>query len=440
MPETAPDRPDVSEIRDVWPLLTPEERLESFSLLRREDAEELYLGLSPLSQATILLGRPAGERKIWMRLLAPDDAADVLQEVPPENRAELLGLLGESARREVVALLAYAEDEAGGLMSPRFARARPEMTVEEAIRYVRRQARNRLETIYYVYVLDARQRLLGVVSFRELLTATADRNVEDVMRRDVATVPEDMDQETVARIIARHDILAVPVVDPEGRMKGIVTVDDVVDVVEAEATEDMHKLGGMEALETPYLQTRLASMLKARAGWLAVLFLGELLTASAMGRYEDLIAHAVVLAVFVPLIISSGGNAGSQASTLVIRAMALGQVKLRDWHRIARRELLAGLSLGCILAVVGAIRVVAWEGIFGTYGDGYLRIAATVALSLVGVVLWGTITGAMLPFLLRTLRFDPASASAPFVATLVDVFGLVIYFNAAALFLRGTLV
>jgi len=429
----------MEEIQDLWPLLTAEERVESFSMLSRDDAEDFFQGLTSRGQAQIVLGCSPRERKLWMRLLAPDDAADVLQEVPEENRAELMDLLDVATQREVRALLAYAEDQAGGLMSPRFARVRPDLTVEEAVRYVRRQAQDRLETIYYVYVLDSTQKLQGVVSFRELLTAPADKLVCELMESDLVTVPEDMDQEHVAEAIAQHDILAVPVVDGEGRMKGIVTVDDVVDVVQSEATEDMHKIGGMEALDSPYLQTRFLPMIRKRAGWLSVLFLGEMFTTAAMSRYEEHVARAVVLAIFVPLIISSGGNSGSQASTLVIRAMALGQVKLRDWHRIVRRELLSGFALGGILALVGIARVVLWDMLFQTYGEATPFLAATVAVSLVGVVMWGTVSGAMLPFILRAFGFDPASASAPFVATLVDVAGVMIYFNAAGIFLSGTL-
>ncbi len=428
-----------ADLRDAWQFLSAEERFEGFSALSREEALVFFASLSPRSQAQILAACPPGERVLWLRMLAPDDAADVLQELPAEERGSFLALLDESARREVQALLAYAEDEAGGLMSPRFVRVRPEMTVEEAVRYVRRQAQNHVETIYYVYVLDAGQHLEGVLSFRELLTAPSDRLISEVMHRDVITVTEDQDDEAVAKVVARHDLLAVPVLDERGRMKGIVTVDDVVDVVEEEATEDIQKIGGSEALDIPYMQTRFFPMLKKRAGWLAVLFLGELLTASAMARYQGEIARAVILTLFVPLIISSGGNSGSQAATLVIRAMALGEVRLRDWVRILRRELLTGLTLGCILALLGLARIFAGEALFQSYGEHYVGLALTVALSLVAVVAWGTLSGAMLPMLLRKIGFDPASASAPFVATLVDVFGLVIYFNVAYLVLRGTL-
>ncbi len=444
MVESAEDTRDeklaAEELRDAWPVLDAEERLAGFRLLPREEAEDFFLELSTRGQASVLEGMPPRERRAWFRLLPPDDITDLLVEFPPEERGELCSQLDDSTRREVNALLAYAEDEAGGLMNPRFARVRPEMTVEEAIRYVRRQAQEKLETIYYVYVLDGEQRLLGVVSFRELLLAPGDKLVRETMHQDVITVPEEMDQEAVARIIAQYDILAVPVVDSERRVKGIVTVDDVVDVVETEATEDIQKMGGTAALDAPYLQTTVAQMIKKRAGWLAVLFVGELFTASAMGRYQDELQHALVLSLFIPLIISSGGNSGSQASTLVIRAMALDQVRLRDWWRIVRRELLSGVCLGVILALIGVVRILVWQEFFHSYGDHFELVAITVGLSLVGVVTWGTLTGALLPLVLRALRFDPASASAPFVATLVDVFGLVIYFNIAQILLIGKVV
>jgi magnesium transporter len=426
------------ELRDAWPVLDSEERLEGFHLLPREEAEDFFLELSSRGQASVLAGMPARERRAWLRLMPPDDVADLLAEFPSEERGELCGLLDDSTRREVNALLAYAEDEAGGLMNPRFARVRPEMTVEEAIRYVRRQAPH-LETIYYVYVLDGEQRLLGVVSFRELLLAPGDKLVREVMHEDVITVPEEMDQEAVARVIAQHDILAVPVVDVERRVKGIVTVDDVVDVVETEATEDIQKIGGTAALDAPYLQTSLREMMKKRAGWLMVLLVGQMFTISALRNYEERFKAAAVLVLFLPMIISSGGNSGSQATTLITRAMALGQVRLRDWWRIVRRELASGLLLGALLAVLGLLRVVLGEWILDEYGIFYLDIGMTVATSLIAVVVLGTLTGALLPLVLRRLGFDPASASAPMVATLLDLSGVLIYFNVAQLMLSGGL-
>jgi magnesium transporter len=427
------------DLLEAWPLLSPSERLEGFHLLAQADADDFFLSLNARDQAELLLTLPVGERRLWIRLLAPDDAADVIQEAPQEKQVELLALLDDATRTEVTALLAYAEDEAGGLMNPRYARVRPEMSVDEAISYLRRQARERIETIYYVYVLDAQQHLLGVVSFRELFAAPGEKKIQEVMHTDVVTVLEQMDQEAVSQVFAHHDLIALPVVDAEGRMKGVVTVDDIVDVVQEEATEDIQKIGGMEALDGPYLQIGFAQMVKKRAGWLSALFLGEMLTATAMGYYEHQIERAVVLALFIPLIISSGGNSGSQASTLVIRAMALGEVRLRDWWRVVRREIFAGLVLGTILGLIGLARILLWPARAQVYGEHYLLVGFTVAVSLVGVVLFGTIAGSMLPFLLRRLGFDPASASAPFVATLVDVSGLIIYFTVASFILYGVL-
>jgi magnesium transporter len=248
-----------------------------------------------------------------------------------------------------------------------------------------------------------------------------------------------MDQEALSQMFAEHDFLAIPVLDAERRVKGIVTADDILDVVQEEATEDIQKFGGMEALEAPYLEVGFGQMVRKRAGWLSILFIGEMLTATAMGHFEDEIARAIVLTLFVPLIISSGGNSGSQASTLVIRAMALGELRLRDWWRVVRRELSAGLVLGAVLACLGLLRIVGLGSVSGTYGDHFLPIGFTVAASLIGVVTFGTLMGSMLPMLLHRLGFDPASASAPFVATLVDVTGLLIYFTFASLILRGTL-
>jgi magnesium transporter len=437
--DSAVSQPTVDDLREVWPILDLEERLEGFASLPREDATEFFLSLPPDSQAEILRSRPPVGQRVWLRLLAPDDVADVLQVFPLEEREGLLALIDNPTRSEVIALLAYAEDQAGGLMSPRFARVRPEMTADDAIRYVRRQARDQLETVYYVYVIDVEQRLLGVVSFRELLTAPEEKLVRDVMRTDVVSVPADMDDEAVAKVIAQHGLLAVPVLDAVGRIKGIVTMDDIVDVVQSEATEDIQKLGGQEALEEPYMQTAFVPMLKKRAGWLVVLFLGETLTTNAMARYEDELAHAMVLALFVPLIISSGGNSGSQVSTLVIRAMALGEVRLRDWWRILRRELPTGFVLGVVLALIAAASIWIRELLFHSYGADFPRVVTVVPLSLVGVVTFGTVTGSMLPMVLRRFGFDPASASAPFIATIVDVTGLVIYFNVAALLISGAL-
>ncbi|NOT33547.1 MAG: magnesium transporter [Candidatus Eisenbacteria bacterium] len=428
-----------SDLRESWRLLTPDERFEAFMELQREDAEELFFELPAREQADLLLAMASTQRRSWMRLLPPDDAADVIQEVDDSHRETLLSLLDGPTRHEVAALLAYAEDDAGGLMNPRYARVRADVTVDEALSYLRKQAREVLENVYYVYVIDAELKLAGAVSFRDLFSAPSTRTVRDIMSTDLVTAREDMDQEELSRLFAEHDLQAIPVVDADGRMKGIVTVDDIVDVIREEATEDIQKIGGTAALDAPYLDTPFADMIKKRVGWLAVLFVGEMFTASAMGRFEHEIAKAVVLSVFIPLIISSGGNAGSQASTLVIRAMALGEVKLGDWWHVVRRELMQGLVMGVFLGLIGFVRVHIWESLFHSYGPHTHLIALTIGSSVIGVVMFGTLMGSMLPLLLRRAGLDPASASAPFVATLVDVTGIVIYFSIASLLLRGTL-
>jgi magnesium transporter len=332
----------------------------------------------------------------------------------------------------------YPEDEAGGLMHPGFVAISPEITVDDAISQLRQHA-GHVEMIYYAYVLDDAQHLVGVVSFRELLAAGRSKKVRDVMRTDFVFVPEDEDKEVVAQLLAKRRLLAVPVLDRDGHMQGIVSATDLAGVVQQAASEDILKIGGMEALEGPYLEVTFAQMIRKRAGWLAILFLGEMLTATAMGYFSDEISRAVVLALFIPLIISSGGNSGSQATTLVIRAMALGEVRLRDWWRVIRRELMAGVALGTILGSIGISRILLWHVARGTYGIHYGVIALTIGCSLIGVVTFGTLAGSMLPFILRACRLDPASASAPFVATLVDVTGLIIYFSVANLILRGIL-
>jgi magnesium transporter len=332
----------------------------------------------------------------------------------------------------------YPEDEAAGLMHSGYVRISPEMTVEDAIVEIRRQA-GQVEMIYYAYALDDAHHLLGVISFRELISAERSKTIRDVMRKDYVFASEDEDKEAVAHLLAKHRLLAIPVVDADKHMMGIVSSADLAGVAQQAASEDILKIGGMEALEGPYMEVTFAQMVRKRAGWLAILFLGEMLTATAMGYFSDEISRAVVLALFIPLIISSGGNSGSQATTLVIRAMALGEIRLRDWWRVIQRELLAGVVLGAILGFIGVTRILLWHTLRGTYGEHYLVIALTIGCSLIGVVMFGTLAGSMLPFILRSCGLDPASASAPFVATLVDVTGLIIYFSVASVILRGIL-
>lgn len=422
-----------------WSALSTTERREKFKELPRTEAEELFLSLKTHDQVELLEEATPLEKRSWVRLLAPDDVADLIQEMGGDSREAVLGLLDPQTKREVIALLAYAEDNAGGLMNSRFIRLRPDMSVDEAISYIRIQAKTQVETIYYAYVLATDQKLLGVVSFRELFASAPDKKIKDVMTTDTVRVLVDTDQEQIAKIFSSHDLMAVPVVDAQDHMVGIVTFDDVASVLQEEATEDIHKLGAVEALDAPYLKISMLEMIKKRAGWLLVLFLGEMFTATAMGYFQHEIDRATVLALFIPLIISSGGNSGSQASTLIIRAMALGEVRLRDWWRVMGRELMTGLSLGLCLAAIGFTRILLWPSKEQLYGPHYFLIALTVACSIVGVVLWGTLSGSMLPFLLRKMRFDPASASAPAVATLVDVTGLIIYFSVASYILHGVM-
>lgn len=426
-------------LSESWSAMSANERREKFKELPRTEAEELFLSLKTHDQAELIAEASALEKRSWVRLLAPDDVADLIQELGTDHRDDILTLLDPQTKREVTALLAYAEDAAGGLMSSRFVRLRPDMTVDEAISYIRIQAKTHVETIYYAYVLDQDQKLLGVVSFRELFSATPGKRISEIMHEDVLKVPVEMDQEQIGRIFSQQDLMAVPVVDENGIMKGIVTFDDVATAIQEEATEDIHKLGAVETLDAPYLKISMLQMIKKRAGWLMILFLGEMFTATAMGYFQIEIERAVVLALFIPLIISSGGNSGSQASTLIIRAMALGEVRLKDWWRVLGRELISGLALGACLGSVGLIRILIWPTREALYGPHYALIAVTVAVSLIGIVLWGSLSGAMLPFLLRKVGFDPASASAPAVATLVDVTGLIIYFSVASFFLSGTL-
>jgi magnesium transporter len=326
-------------------------------------------------------------------------------------------------------------------MTTEFVRLDPTMTVGDALTYIRSVARDR-ETIYACYVLEpGTDRLLGAVSLRDLIMADPGRPVAEIMRRKPITVGVLDDREVVARKIGKYNLLAVPVLEADGRVVGFVTVDDVIDVLTEEQTEDVLRMGAVEpgGLDEPYIRTPLLTLVRKRATWLVILFLSEMLTATAMGFFEGEIAKAVVLALFVPLVISSGGNSGSQATTLIIRALALQEVRLRDWWKVLRREVLSGLVLGAILGTIGFLRIALWSAFSGVYGPHWPLLGLTVGFSLVGIVLWGTLSGAMLPFLLKRLGLDPATSSAPFVATLVDVTGLVIYFTVALLILRGTL-
>lgn len=392
-------------------------------------AGDLVAALPP-ARAAALLG-----------LMADDRATDIVHELDAEERERLIPLLGAEARQVIQTLLGYAPNTAGALMTTEFVSVPATWTVAQTLQHIREVERSR-ETVYAIYVLDpATQRLQQVVTMRRLITGLPEHSILDVAQTNPpVTVDVELDQEEVAQLIRRHDLLAIPVVDAQQQLLGIVTVDDILDALIEESTEDAHKFGGMEALDKPYMQIGFVEMLRKRAGWLSVLFIGEMLTASAMQHYEDELARAVVLTLFIPLIMSSGGNSGSQATSLLIRSLALRELRLRDWWKVALRELPTGVVLGSILGALAVGRITVWQlGGLHDYGDHWVLLAMTVGAALVGIVTFGSLSGSMLPFILKRLGFDPASASAPFVATLVDVTGLVIYFSIAAMILGGTL-
>jgi magnesium transporter len=427
---------DVAEMLDTLP---PEAAASVLATLPLDLAVNILDEPELESRLEIFRALPSASTGPLLDAMSADQQASLLRDMDLNERTRLLRTLDATSRKSIELILGHPPETAGGIMTTEFVAVPSQWTVEQTLRHISLVGRAK-ETVYAVYLLDEKERLAHVVSLRELMGAERSRKVGDVgdKRRPPLTVQAEMDREDVARLIGKYNLLAVPVVDEQKRIIGIVTVDDVIDALVEETTEDVQKLGGMEALGAPYLEVSLGMMIRKRAPWLAVLFLGELLTASAMGFYEDRIQQVIALVTFIPLIISSGGNSGSQATTLVIRALALGELRLRDWYRVIRKELITGLALGLILGAIGLMRIVVWEaaGIAGGYGEHWLALSITVSLSLVGVVLWGAVVGSMLPFILRRLGLDPATASAPFVATLVDVTGLVIYFTLATLLLR----
>ena len=384
----------------------------------------------PLDRAATIVGAMSADRR-----------ADIFRRLSEPVRVRLSTRLEPSIQSSLQRLLAYPPMSAGSIMTTEFVSMPATWTVEQALQHIREVGGAR-ETVYALYVVDPNShQLLRAISLRQLILSDHATPVIDVgpPRRPITVSPL-TDREEVARLISKYDLLAVPVIDDEGRVLGIVTVDDVIDAIVQENTEDVQKFGGMEALDQPYMQIGFTMMIKKRAGWLCALFMSEMLTASAMQSFQSELEKALVLTLFIPLIMSSGGNSGSQATSLVIRALALREVRLRDWWRIAVRELPAGLTLGFILGVIGIVRITLWQEIgFYDYGPYWPLVAATVGAALIGIVTFGSLTGSMLPFALKRLGFDPASASAPFVATLVDVTGLIIYFSVAYVILKGTL-
>ena len=382
--------------------------------------------------------------------LAQDKIADILNEMSPDDRtalleflpanfvAELIQSLSEPERKVTLQLLGYPEYSVGRLMTPDYIAIRENWTVQQVLDYMRQHG-GQSETLSVLYVTDAQGVLLDDIRIREFLLSEPTVRVRDLMDHRFVELTAGQDQEDAIDIFRRNDRVALPVVSDQGILLGIVTLDDILTIREQEDTEDMQKLGGSEALDEPYLATPLLRMVQKRAGWLVILFLGELLTASAMQFFEGELQKAIVLVQFIPLIISSGGNSGSQATSLIIRAMALGEFTIGEWWQVLRRELLSGLALGVILGIVGFSRIAVWQSITPIYGPHWLLVALTVGVALVGIVLWGSLAGSMLPLLLKKLGLDPATSSAPFVATLVDVTGLIIYFTVALVLLRGTL-
>lgn len=417
--------PDSANILAAVPLARAVKLLEAPEL---HYAGEL-VAMLPSNRAAAILG-----------LMADDRATDIVHELEEDERARLLPMLEPEARDAIQLLMRYPDSTAGALMTTEFVAVPSNWTVGQTLQHIREVERSR-ETVYAIYVLDPKNHTLQhVVTMRRLITGAPDASIVDVAQvNPPVTVGPLTDQEEVVQLIRRHDLLAIPVIDARRHLLGIVTVDDVLDAMIYESTEDAHKFGGVSALDRPYMQMGFFEMIKRRGGWLSVLFLGEMLTANVMQHYEDALARAIMLTLFIPLIMSSGGNSGSQATSLLIRSLALRELRLRDWWRVALRELPTGIILGSILGVLAVIRITLWQ-VWGwhDYGEHWTLLAMTVGVALVGIVSFGSLSGSMLPFILQRFGFDPASASAPFVATLVDVTGLVIYFSIAAAILGGT--
>jgi magnesium transporter len=426
--------PDSAELIAELPM---DERAVVFRLLPQRLSAETFEHLDQPTQHNLLRALARAEVVAILNDMHPDDRTAFLESLPGQVVRELISQLTPPERDVARSLLGYPEASVGRLMTPDYVTVHPEWTVEQVLLAIREHGRDS-ETLNVLYVVDEKGVLQGDLRIREILLAQPDAVVSSLMNERFAALRPGEDQETAVGLFRKYGRVALPVEDEQGVLVGIVTIDDVLHVAEAEHTEDLQRFGGMESLEEPYGAVPLFTMVRKRAGWLVILFLSEMLTATAMGFFESEIARAVVLALFVPLIISSGGNSGSQAATLVIRALALGELTPGAWWRVMRREVLSGLALGLILGSIGFLRIAVWSAFGHIYGEHWALVGLTVGVSLVGVVLWGTLTGSMLPLLLRRWGADPATSSAPFVATLVDVTGLIIYFGVASLVLAGT--
>jgi len=419
--------------------LSGNEQAILFRLLSRETATQTFEYLDLDAQQNLLQALAKKDVSHILNSMSPDDRTEMLEELPSNVVQELLKLLSFEEFKIAKTLLAYSEDSVGRLMSPDYISVKKNWTISQVLDYIRRYGHDS-ETLNVIYVIDDYGKLIGELASRELLLSQPDKIVRELISEEkIITLTATQDQQDALEAFKRYDRVALPVVDSNGYLIGIVTVDDMLDVAEEEETEDIQKFGGIEALEEPYMDLPLLQVIKKRGVWLIVLFLGEMLTASAMAFFEDELSKAIILATFIPLIISSGGNSGSQAATLIIRALALGEITIQDWWRVMKREILSGLALGSVLGIIGVFRVVFWAFILGTLNIEWLTVGYTVGSSLVGVVLLGTLAGSMLPLLLQKMGLDPATSSAPFVATIVDVAGIIIYFSVATFFLHGIL-
>jgi magnesium transporter len=430
-----------ADLADVAEQLPFEQIPQFLAALPKERAASVLEYIDEELRTEVLEAMSPEQAAGLVAAMMPDERADVLEELDEEHADEIVEEMPAEARRVTEQLRKYEPDSAGGLMTTEFVSESASTSVEEALRKVRIIARSpKREAMSAIYTTDEQGRLAGVLSLRELLAAPEGTRLADVAWTEVQSVSPFADREEVARVITNYDLVVVPVVSESNHVIGVITVDDVIDAIQEEQTEDVQKFGGMEALDEPYMQIGFLQMLRKRAGWLSILLVSEMFTTSAMQFFDGELKKVAALVLFVPLVMSSGGNSGSQATSLITRAMALREVTLRDWWRVALRELPTGLALGSILGLIGVIRITLWQklGIF-SYEPHWQLIAATIGLSLIGIVTFGSLAGSMLPFVLRRLGFDPASASAPFVATLVDVTGLVIYFTVALLVLGGTL-
>lgn len=425
---------DVAEIVAEVP---EQDRAVVFRLLPHVQAAEVFEYLDSEAQSALLKAMGTADAARILNEMSADDRTALLEELPGAAVAQLLQLLSPEEKQVAQTLLNYPEGSVGRLMTPDFIKVGPQWTIRQALDYIREHGRDS-ETLNVIYVTDDRGRLIDDVRIREFLLRPLDTIVDDIHDSSFVALHATDPGSDALELFKKYDRNTLPVVDSEGKLLGIVTVDDMLDVQEEEATEDIQKLGGTEALDEPYMDAPLLELVRKRVIWLAVLFVGEMLTTIPIGYFEHALGQTVILSMFMPLIISSGGNSGSQASTLIIRAMSLGEVRLKDWWRVLRKELMSGVLLGAILAVIGFLRIVLWAQFSDMYGPHYVLIGFAVAVAISGVVLWGTIAGSMLPLLLRRCGLDPATSSAPFVATLVDVTGLAIYFGAAVAILTGT--